>query len=355
MTPEVLSKIVALVEAGATVIGHRPKRSPSLTGYPACDAEVKRLGDKLWGGAGELDKEASEHHYGKGRIIWGKSVEEVFRGDGVVPDFTCEGGNFDYIHRAKADADIYFGSNSTDFVGKAVCSFRVSGKQPELWDPLTGEIREAVAFTQQGDGRTRVPLELGPRGSLFVVFRKPISLTKSGAKAGNFPTYAHLMQLEGGWTVMFDPKWGGPQSAEFPELVDWTKRPEDGIKYYSGKATYAKIFELNPEADGKPGIYLDLGELHNLAEVRLNGKNLGVLWTKPFRAEITDALKPGKNELEIDIVNLWPNRLIGDAGLPPEKRFTKTNVRSYTRNSPLLSSGLLGPVVLLKSIEEPGR
>jgi hypothetical protein len=360
MTPEVLSKIAALVEAGATLVGPRPTHSPSLKGYPACDKEVKALADKLWGPE-EHSKAgpsvpASEHSYGKGRVIWGKSVEEVLRENGALPDFACEGSQLDFIHRSMGGAHIYFVSNNGDEAARGACTFRVSGLQPELWDPLNGQIRDAVAFTQTGDRRTTVPLELGPRGSTFVVFRKPISLAKNGAKTGNFPAFSQVMELKGPWTVKFDPKWGGPQSVEFPELVDWTKRPEEGIKYYSGKATYAKTIELNLPAKGSnaPRIYLNLGELNNVAEVRLNGKNLGVLWSKPFRVEITAAAKGGKNDLEVDIVNLWPNRLMGDAWLPPEKWFCKTNVRKFTKDYPLLPSGLLGPVVL-ESVAEPGR
>jgi hypothetical protein len=201
-----------------------------------------------------------------------------------------------------------------------------------------------------------VPLELPPHGSLFVAFRKPIPRTRHGRGASNFPTFSPLMDLKGSWTVKFDPQWGGPASVEFPELVDWTKRPEEGIKYYSGKATYVKTFDLNvrPRRDPHSRIYLELGELNNVAEVRLNSQNLGVLWARPFRVEITEAVRNGRNNLEIDIVNLWPNRLIGDAGLPVEKWFTKTNVRMLTKDSPLLPSGLLGPVVL-QSVEKVGR
>jgi len=239
---------------------------------------------------------------------------------------------------------------------------------------VTGEIRDAGAFTQRRDQRTTVPLELAPRGSLFVVFRRPIPPTKNGA-GSNFLTYSPLTNLEGAWTVKFDPKWGGPPSVEFPDLVDWTQRTEDGIKYYSGKATYAKSFDLNMSSfpNPKARIFLDLGEVRNVAEVRLNGKSLGVLWTKPFRVEITGTVKSGNNDLEIDIVNLWPNRLIGDANLPedcewnaaevgqtlkawprwlledkpsPTGRFTFTIWRVWPKDAPLLKSGLLGPVTL---------
>jgi hypothetical protein len=360
MTPEGLKKVAALVEAGATIIGPPPTRSPSLKDYPDCDKEVKALADKVWGPMAAQSTEGGknptgEHSYGKGRVVWGRTVAEVLRGSGILPDFVCEGSNFDYIHRSTDDGDIYFVSNNNDDGAKAACTFRVSARQPELWDPVTGEVRDAAAFTQGRDRRTTVPLELAPRGSLFVVFRKPIPPAKNGT-GSNFLSYSPLRNLEGPWTVEFDPKWGGPSSVEFPELVDWTQRTEDGVKYYSGKATYAKSFDLNMSSlpSPKARIYLDLGEVRNVAEVRLNGKSFGVLWTKPFRVEVTGALKSGNNELEIDIVNLWPNRLIGDAGLPREKWFTTTNVRKFTRDYKLFSSGLLGPVVL-QSAEKPGK
>lgn len=165
------------------------------------------------------------------------------------------------------------------------------------------------------------------------------------------------MDLTGPWTVRFDTKWGGPESVEFAQLVDWTRRPEEGVKYYSGKATYEKTFVFNAELDEthppdpsrvetvRPSILLDLGEVRYVAEVRLNGENLGVLWTRPFVVDITDSVKAGENKLEIDVVNLWPNRLIGDSKLPPEKRYTVTNVQKfYAGDKPLLPSGLLGPV-----------
>ena len=343
---------VAVVEAGATVIGPRPTRSPSLKDYPGCDQQVKVITDKLWGPAAGTNNEgggipAAEHAYGKGRVISGKKTEDVLRAKGIVPDFASSTGDVGFIHRTTGEVDLYFVSNNHDEWLKTDCTFRVSGRQPELWDAVTGEIRDATAFTQRPDKRTTVPLELPPRGSLFVVFRKPIPPTKNGT-VSNFFTYSPLRNLEGAWTVRFDPKWGGPSSVEFPALVDWTQRPEDGIKYYSGKATYTKSFDLNVSSLPHPHarIFLDLGEVRNVAEVRVNGKSLGVVWTKPFRVEITAALQSGKNDVEIDIVNLWPNRLIGDAGLPREKRLTTTNVRKFTKDYKLLPSGLLGPVTL---------
>jgi hypothetical protein len=168
----------------------------------------------------------------------------------------------------------------------------------------------------------------------------------NGTAIRNSPVYSNSQELSGPWTVSFDPKWGGPEEAEFVQLVGWTKRPEEGIKYYSGTATYRKSFDLPAALRGsRRRIALDLGEVKYVAQVRLNGMDLGALWTKPFRVEITNAVKPSGNLLEIDVVNLWPNRIIGDAALPPERRFTRTNI-SYKKDDPLLESGLLGPVRL---------
>lgn len=183
-----------------------------------------------------------------------------------------------------------------------------------------------------------------------MVFRKPTRSAK-GPDTGNFPELKQIGEIGGPWTVKFDPKWGGPESVVFEKLQDWSKRPEKGIKYYSGKATYYKTFDL-PKTSQKAGkrLYLDLKRVRNVAEVRLNGKDLGVVWTAPWHVEISQAVKQSGNKLEIDVVNLWPNRLIGDAGLPKEKRRTKTNVNKFKANSRLMESGLLGPVTLRSAI-----
>jgi hypothetical protein len=161
----------------------------------------------------------------------------------------------------------------------------------------------------------------------------------------NFPKFQPVAEIGGPWTVEFDPRWGGPRSVQFDTLVDWTTRPEEGIKYYSGHATYRKTFTLPDQQAGRK-TYLDLGEVKDLVEVRLNGKRLGVVWCAPWRIEITAALRPGTNDLELVVVNQWVNRLIGDARLPQDKRLTWTTWSPYKSNSPLLKSGLLGPVRL---------
>ena len=155
--------------------------------------------------------------------------------------------------------------------------------------------------------------------------------------------------MTGPWTVSFSTNWSGPASAEFDSLVSWTERPEPGIKFYSSTATYTKTFELTDSALRTPrsALLLDLGSVRELAEVKVNGQSCGITWTPPFRVDITKAVNPGVNKLEVEVVNFWPNRIIGDASLPKEERLTRTNIRKLTKDTPLMPSGLLGPVKIL--------
>jgi hypothetical protein len=251
-----------------------------------------------------------------------------------------------YIHRRLPGIDWYFVSNQAGRPRKENCSFRIAGRQPELWDSVTGEIRKLPAFREL-EGRTVVPLEFAAGQSFFVVFRHAVETELSAREPQqNFDALRTLSELTGPWVVSFDPQWGGPREPiRFDALADWTRRLEEGIKYYSGKAAYRKEFDLSAK-DRPRHIYLALGKVEDLAEVHLNGRNLGVVWCEPWRIEITDAVRTGINELEIVVANEWVNRLIGDSGRPPENRFTWTTWNPYKPNSPLLESGLLGPVTL---------
>ncbi|MBN1443214.1 MAG: glycoside hydrolase, partial [Planctomycetes bacterium] len=223
---------------------------------------------------------------------------------------------------------------------------RVSGRRPEIWDPVTGRIRAATDF-RQSEGRTIVPLRLPPFGSVFVVFREPIGARESGAGAPNFPESVQLAELTGPWTVRFDPEWGGPRESVFERLIDWTEHPSSGVRYYSGTATYEKTFDLPAtRAGGGDRICLDVGDVREMARVRLNGRDCGIIWTPPFEIDITEAVRATGNRLEIEVVNQWTNRLVGDERLPPGERRTRTNITRITKDSPLLPSGLLGPVTI---------
>ncbi|MCL4401223.1 MAG: hypothetical protein M1436_00975 [Acidobacteria bacterium] len=291
------------------------------------------------------------------------AVEALLRKTGLAPDFEAD-RPLRFAHRVTGDSDYYFVSNGERRTLNATCTFRVSGKAPELWHPETGRIRELPEYRVAG-GRTIVPLRFEAEESYFVVFRKPAARAASGK---NFPALTTVAEIGSAWDVEFDPKWGGPASAvRFEKLQDWTARPEEGIKYYSGTAIYRTAFTAPPAARGR--MILELGAVREFAEVRLNGIDLGVQWKRPFRFDISSALKPGENKLEVRVTNLWPNRMIGDEHLPedaewkkgrlvrwpdwvlegkssPTGRYTFTHIRPYKKDSPLLVSGLLGPVRL---------
>jgi hypothetical protein len=276
-----------------------------------------------------------------------RAISKMLGKLGVTPDFESD-APLRYIHRRTAVAEIYFVANREERAVEAKCTFRVSGKAPELWDPLTGVRRDLPEFTAK-DGRIAVPMRFEAAQSFFVIFRKPVG--RSRATGRNFPVVERAGELAGPWEVSFDPKWGGPEKIAFQTLEDWSKRSEDGIKYYSGKATYRQVFELPAQISSQVAagrrVFLDLGVVKNLARVRLNGRDLGVLWCAPWRVDITGAVKASGNQLEISVVNLWPNRLIGDQFLPPAKRLTRTTWNPFQKDSALLESGLLGPVTLV--------
>jgi len=339
----VLKKIKELVLAGATVIGSKPTHGETLENFASTDAEVKKIADELRGGK-----------TGKGRVIAGKTAREVLLADGAKPDcgfVHANGLMLDYIHRTSGDTEIYFIANRTNFAAPATVAFRVSGKAPELWNAVTGEHKFATAYAEKA-GQTFVPLDFTPCGSWFVVFREPSSAHPAMAKS-NGEDFSTLSEISGAWAVHFDPKWGGPETVQFDSLVSWPTRPEAGIKFYSGTATYEKTFEV-PDSKLKlknSKLFLDLGDVHEIAEVKVNGKLCGTVWSPPWRVDVTDALKSGENKLQIEVVNFWPNRIIGDASLPKEQRLTQTNIRKLTAQTPLEPAGLLGPVQLLLATE----
>lgn len=568
MRPALLRKIHALVKAGATVVGLPPSRSPSLEGFPKCDAEVRRLAADVWGGTDTT--QPGEHRFGKGRVVWGQSLDAVLEALRSKPDFESA-AQLRFTHRRSVDADIYFVANPKAESVTTTAAFRINGKAPELWWPDSGRI-ERPAIYDEVEGVMRLPLTLGQNGSVFVVFREKaapkseriVSVTRDdreilsttsrrvippetgdrpntftialwvkpdgattlppevnhgilnlsqprnevfapphgnefggaghagsglavgrngvcvlehgadyyaaplvyageltnwthltvvyrdgqpslylngrlarlglpsahivhsgvnqgsvatfhGARGGfeqfgralseteimrlvesmprpgadaeglpprltrdalgritaqtgwagdyelhfadgqkrslNVPPVAAPIEITGPWEVSFTPGWGASAKITFAELTDWTKRPEDGIKFFSGKATYRKTFELPASqiSDFKSQIILELGEVRDLATVRVNGQEFTTLWMAPWRVDVTAAVKPGVNILEIEVINPWNNRLVGDALLPEEQRRTVLLSDTVKKGSPLLPAGLLGPVRLLSS------
>jgi hypothetical protein len=532
MTPALLTKIGQLIEAGATVIGSPPRKSPSLSGFPACDAQVQKMAGEIWGN-NESPKELTERRFGKGRIFWGGAIgqstppesklqksltqarwiwhsegnpvasapvarryfrhiveldtgrkiesaqvamtadnsfelwvngQRIGTGDnfhqnyefdvaamlrpganvlavaadnggdkpnpagligclmvqfadggmlsvatdakwqsateasgdwmtdaaskvgwnsamdlggfamapwnknpnarpapelypeyqlmaevlakmGAVPDLESD-IPLRYIHRRDGEAELYFVSNPQNQQVSAKAVFRVTGKRPQLWDPITTERRPLPEFSEQ-NGRLMVPMEFAPNQSFFVIFRNAADTKQT--PGGNFPRWSQLSKIAGPLEVRFEPKRGAPDRATFETLIDWTKHVEQGIRNFSGVATYTAQLEWNPPSDAaaKRPIFLDLGRVEVMAQVKLNGRDLGIVWTPPLRVDATAALKPGANTLEIRVANLWPNRLIADSGLPQDQRITSTTWNPFAKDAPLLPSGLLGPVSLL--------
>jgi hypothetical protein len=344
----VLKKIGDLVKAGATVAGPKPRQDPGLNNFPVCDEQVKQVATEVWG---DCDGEKIKHRlYGKGHIYWGVPTRDILLKAGITPDFEYSSTNafIDFIHRTTTSEEIYFIANRDNKAVQADCTFRVAGKQPELWDPVTGEMKDIASFRQSA-GRTTISFSFEPFQSWFIIFKKPVTKKQLTKHKKNFPQLEPVQDISRKWQVKFDEQWGGPASVEFDTLDDWSKRPEDGIKYYSGTAVYSKRFDADKTLMPGGQYFLELGVVKNIAEVKLNGKSLGIVWTHPWRVAITGAFKAKDNLLEIEVVNCWTNRLIGDATLPKEKQFTHTNI-VLKKDAPLLSSGLLGPVRIMKAI-----
>jgi len=341
MRIEVLKKIKKLAEDGGTVLGPKPLRSPSLQDYPQCDAEVKKLADELWGNVDGANVKFRK--VGKGIIASNLSAEEALKLAGCPnPDFASDNKKLAYVHRTDGETQIYFVSNQDGKDAKAETSFRVQGLAPELWDPLSGDIRPLPAFSQT-NGMTTVPLEFARYGSAFIVFRKTGMPTAAGF-AGNFPPLKTLAEISADWKVDFANKTFGPkETLVFNKLEDWSKSANAEVKYYSGEASYKNSFTLKGAAKFKK-IAISLGDVQALAEVKINGQYAGGVWTHPYVLDITPFVKEGVNTIEVNVVNTWVNRLVGDALLPPQKRYTWLLVNPFKPETKLMPSGLLGPV-----------
>lgn len=433
MRPELLAKLKELVAAGLTVVGPRPAASPSLADYPHCDGEVQRMAAELWG---ECDgTNITNNVYGQGTVVWGRSLENVLKGLDTPPDFSCHqtavGNEIRYIHRSVEGTEVYFVASAVPDGRRFLCTFRPKGMRPEFWWPDTGRTEPVTVYDEVRYG-TQIPLRLDPQGSVFVVFRpepspdtqRIVSIRHDGAeisglapkpvpeiqlqdpacrvrinKAGEFtvesrlageyvmktaegrvlkaqvPALPSALAIDGPWDLSFPKGLGAPDRVILPHLISWSEHSNPGVKYFSGTATYRRQIEV-PKALLAPDrtLSLDLGRVAVIAQVRLNGHDLGILWKPPFCADVTEILRAGANDLAVNVVNLWVNRLIGDEQLPddcewqpqsggevlarypdwllenkprPTRRVAFTVWKHWTRNDPLMESGLLGPVRIL--------
>jgi hypothetical protein len=342
ITLPVLRKLRDMVGAGAIVVAPRPVHSPSLAD-DAHEAEFRSIVNELWGSIDGMG--ATEHGYGQGKIYWGRPLDEALIREKESPDLEYNRPDPDsslvWIHRHDGDAEFYFVANQIERTQNFEVSFRIEGKEAELWHPDTGEIEPADYRIERG--RTVVPLRLDPDGSVFVVFRRPAA---TPSRTLPHPVSADLATVDGAWQVSFPPNRGAPPQAQFDKLISWTNSADEGVKYFSGTAVYAKDVDA-PGAwfNGDAKLILDLGAVKEIAEISINGKPVGgILWKPPYQTDVTSALKPGRNHVEIKVTNLWPNRIIGDRQPNAAKKYAWLDYKPFRADTPLLESGLLGPV-----------
>ena len=342
MSLPVLKKIRDLVQAGAVVASPKPTDTPSLSD----DAkEFQNIVEQLWGsGAG--------NPLGKGRVYGDKRLAEVLTTLGIAPDFDYTKPEADtdlaFVHRKLPDGDLYFVNNRNDRDEAVNASFRISGKEAELWHADSGTI-EPASF-QIAEGRTTVPLHLEPWGTVFVTFRKT-----TNASSRNLPTTVDstLAIVEGPWEVSFQADRGAPPKITLETLTSWSDNADEGVKYFSGTGTYTKTLQAASDWFGPSNhLFLDLGDVKNLAEVSINGKSLGILWKPPYRVDITSALKAGSNNLKISVIDPWVNRIIGDRQPNVTTTYSFTSPKYYKADSKLVPSGLLGPVKIIRSTKQ---
>ncbi len=335
MSLAVLRAIHRLVMDGATIAGPKPTNDPSLADNQAA---FHALCKEIFGDG------TGVHRVGKGVVYAGQTVAEALSAMHASPDFDTTssqpGANVEFLHRRLADGEVYFVDNRSDQRVSVDGSFRVAGRVPRLWYADTGKV-EPVSYSI-ADGRTTVPLALGPWESVFVVFGE-----RSTRQAWTAPARVEtkLVTLNGPWTVRFPPDWGAPSSITLDTLSSWSDSSVPGVKYFSGTGVYTKTIDA-PAAWFQHGahVWINLGEVKNLADVRVNGKPLGILWHAPFAVDATAALHPGTNLLKVEVTNAWVNRLIGDQQANATRTYTFTDFHPYTAHSALLPSGLLGPV-----------
>ena len=349
MTPAVAKKIAELVQAGATIIvNDAPEQSYSLTQSAVADKQVKAIAGTIWKKvpAGKLRK----WKVGKGTVVQGPYKESSFEPIGIQRDLDVmeysrkPARDIAWTHRSGNGFDIYFVGNQQKEDRGVVVTFPITGLAPELWDPVTGDQDNPYYYRFEKD-HTELQLELPANGSVFIVLRKPESMD---AKNPMIRSFKIMDTIKNAWTVTFDRKKGGPmQPMAFEQLKDWSLDSNKAIKYYSGTAVYNTTFDIPPGRPSGIKVWLDAGKVANLAEVFINDKPCGVIWTAPYRVDITQALRDGKNELRMEVTNTWFNRLKGDQLLPEKERNTKTNAPFWGKDKPLLPAGLLGPVTII--------
>jgi hypothetical protein len=387
--------VEGFVHQGGIVIGPEPNRPLGL--IPADQqAAYAKLAHAMWAGCAHG---GAQSRYGSGGIFCSTDARAALAALQVAPDFSYtpqepdanngSDAEFDYVHRQTDDAEIYFVRNTRSIAVAATLSFRVNGREPELWNAEDGATAPAAAYRESADGRTEIPLTFPAHGSVFVIFTRHagrhltriekdghevfpaihagggVFATDDGAIAATEPgAYIatdsqgtqHRFTVQSGdlaapaiakWTLSFPAGWGAPSSVNLDRFQSWTESNDPGIRYFSGTATYRTTVTVSAgQLATDRQLWLQLGDLREIATVKVNGKEVETLWRQPFAARIDGMVHAGENTIEIEVTNFWPNRLIGDLQPGVKEPFTQTNVRAYTQDSPLFPSGILQPVTL---------
>ena len=419
--PELARKIEELVNNGAIVVGNGFIGSPGLNGHNAINEEVRVISERLFGSFGAKDAISKNvRHVGKGKVYCNHSAQEALDLENISKDVEVLNSEKEiaWIHRMDDNEHYYFISNSSSINKSIQINFRICGMLPEIWNPVTGQMANAVVW-ETNNNQTTVTLTMEGNGSRFVVFRnksnrltgavKSLTMNDESLSVNDYIALGNrlilnqkgvykltlqdgqvltkkqkiepeTMLLNDDWIVRFQENRGAPSSAHFEKLVSWPLHPDSGIKFFSGTAHYKKTFKLSSkQVKSNKRILIDLGEVKNVATITVNKKEVAVIWNPPFSADITDYCNTGENILEIAVTNLWPNRMIGDKTQPddcvwgsvrsfspsneigrnlqvipdwvlnkterPSKnRITFCTVDFFKIDTPLLPSGLIGPV-----------
>lgn len=336
-----LEAIARLVKDGATVVGERPL---APTGMVLAEAQMKfdDVVKEVWRDcvAGAL------RHHGKGTVFCGTDVRGAMAAMKLRPDFATDarGSTLDYVHRRVGTTDIYFVRNGLDHAVDTVATLRAGGRAPQLWDGVSGEVTMRPAYSVEEGGMVRVPLKLPAYGSIYIVCH--------GTAAAMQKTETRLVatSLEGPWTVTFQADRGAPAAPlTVKALESWSDSTDAGVKYFSGTAKYRATFTAPAHKAGE-AVYLHIAKVREIASVKINGKDAGSLWAEPYQVRVDGLMHAGENTIELEVTNLWPNRIIGDMQPGVTKTYTSTNIRKYTRESALLPSGLIGEAELLTRV-----
>ena len=359
MSLPLLRNLHQLVSAGMVLLSPKPLASPSLSDGLNSAAETRTIAGEMWGSE---DEARAGRSVGQGKVFTGMPIEDVLAALQLAPDVTYDApenaglpvnyplpkGNSEeplvWIHRRTQDADIYFLSTQLPHAFDIRVHFRMTGRAAELWRPGTGR-SEPASYSIVG-GQTTVPLHMEAEGSVFVIFRGHGSPDGRAIPALKIRS---LATIDGPWQLTFPPNWGAPPQIRLASLESWTASSDPGVKYFSGTATYSKTLTAPKEwfQQGRK-IMLDLGAVREIAEVRVNGVPAGgILWKVPYQADVTRQMHPGVNHIEVSVTNLWPNRMIGDLQPGVTRTYTFTDFYPFKKDSPLLESGLLGPVRVL--------